>query len=72
MVENDIGVSNVCPTPRLLAIAMQEIQHRIFSLGAGIVAGRGVNVEIALIADDCRFVEVMMDNTVGYIAYFPW
>ena len=52
IVEDDVGAADGGPGAGVVAVAMQKIEDRISLLGARIVAGRGVNEVIAVVADD--------------------
>ena len=52
-------------------IAVQQVENGILRLGLGVEAGRRVHVEVALVADDLRLEEVMMDDAVRYFGDIP-
>src|SRR5207237_5086811 len=71
VVEDHVSAAHGGPAAGVIAIAMQEVKHRIGLLAERVVTGRGIHVEVALVAYYSRFVEVMMDFAVRHVGNFP-
>ena len=66
-----MGLADGGPAAGILSVAVQEVENGVFRFGFGVVAGRGVDEEVALILTDRRAEVVMMDGAVGDVAGFP-
>ena len=51
-IHDEIRFADGSPAAGIVAVAVQKIKNRIAGVGVGIVAGRSVNVKIAIVAHD--------------------
>jgi hypothetical protein len=71
VVENHVHPPCRGPSARIIAETVQKVEDRIKLLCGGIVTGRGVDVEIAVVAHHAGFVEVPVDRAVRHVIGFP-
>ena len=67
VVENHVGPTDRGPGGRVVAEAVQKVQDRVGRLRRGIVAGRGVDEEIAVVADEFVVVELVVVVVAGAV-----
>ncbi len=76
VVEDEVGLAYGGPADRAVGPAVEEVEDRVGRFGLGVVAGRSVDVVVALVArkaDDGRGGVVMVvQDTVGNVGVFPW
>src|SRR5579872_1392045 len=71
VVEDDIRAANRGPAARIVAEAVQQVEHWIFLFCFRIVARRRVDVEIAIVANDAGMIEMMVYEAVRNADDFP-
>jgi hypothetical protein len=71
VVEDDVGTAGGEPSGGIVAQSVEKIQDRVGLLAVGIVVGRRVDVEVAVVADDGRLIEVMRHYAARSARGFP-
>jgi len=71
VVEDDVGAADGGPAGRVITIAVKKVEDGIGLPAGRIVAGWGVHVVVAMIADDGGLVEMMMNFAMRDIVCFP-
>ena len=71
IIENHVRAAHIDPGIFGVTEAMQEVKHRVGSPCRRIVAGRGVNQELAFITDALRLEVMAVNHAVRYVVDFP-
>src|SRR6185436_10873928 len=71
VVENHIGPADCSPPARVIAETMQQIQHWIFLLPAGVVVRGSIDIEITNLVSRLGMEEMMMEFPVWNVVQFP-
>uniref|UniRef100_E6PZ47 Uncharacterized protein n=1 Tax=mine drainage metagenome TaxID=410659 RepID=E6PZ47_9ZZZZ len=71
VVKDKVGSAYQGPTACVKGEAVQQIEHGIALVAFRIVAGRGINDEIPLVADDAGFIKMTMQDAVWHILFLP-
>ena len=59
------------PSARIIAETVQKVEDGVKPVRFRIVAGRGIDVVIAIIAHNPRSIEVPVNHTVRHVVHFP-
>src|SRR5439155_14801012 len=65
------GAARGGPAAGVDTITVKKIEDGVSFFSTWVVAGRRVDVVVAMIADDSGLIEVMMDFSVGDVVGFP-
>jgi hypothetical protein len=66
-----LGAADRGPAASVVAEAVLQVQHRELLFRLSVVGGRRVDVEIAIVADDCRMIEMAVQAAPGRVREFP-